>query len=1044
MDLALTVLLLWGLLFVPVGIVLQWAVLGEGSRVRALPIAPITGIATAILVLSVLGRVGIDPSASWVPPAWALVSVACAVWIWRRKLEWRRRELIGTIALVLFATVLMQLPVIGAEGDGPLGYGTAQDPVTEVAAIDAAADGAAGKLEVARSAAATADERPIGFEQFAALTVAIGTGDDGSARTGTALPSAQDWSAYGLHSTITGLLAVLIVLPLGAFARARGVKWFGLAVLVPLGVLAPATFLALANGAGAAVASLPLTTAAIFSLLVTRRDRGWWALVVLFGAAVAATAGPIALMPLLFVGTSWMLVRSTTYEHLSQLDTPVARPRTLVVTIAAAVLGLLACLPTLLNGGSMLAWRELHASWWDAVRSWPFAWLDTDLSTAGPDGPLETAIWLIGPALLAVALIYAVTRNERRELGVLVGSVVAALAAALLGVADRTASIRLFEFTMLATSPFLAALAIRAVALAREHAEELRGTPAGRFAGVGPTGLVLVFVLLSFSATAVIGTRMVHAPAISAPATSGFGRTLLAAGDPWLAFVVDGERVRGGYADADAVSETRSDFAERGARAEGYDSLVLSDSPLASDPSLRYLESGALDRYQTRLFQDRVNHPDITRDKDIDPARFAQRLSAQTAGGGANVPEADEPADTKPADVPYELATAHHPLEGDGRNTPADRPAGLLLPAGDVVGCEENRDVLSGDPCAPKEPLLGDGCSDEDVAAVRSPLDADAPRASRTPSGRTPELTIAVDDLLPETGKLKLLGVQCFDVPLERDATTLLVHLRDVGVILAPERADDAGAAGWSTTRDTHRIGGHDGIAGGTRRTTSLRGAKLTYGNGRLIGNYDLVLEGSFGAGVTIATDLTVGVGADPAAAKQSSALADVQGSADGFGNMVRAAGLLDSVSVENSSGTDIALGRLFARPRDLPRSCDMPIQLAPGTLREVRVDTDDSIDAAAEVRPGLTLSVVGITGSGSSRVAHVAMGSYLSHNGMTRYSLVDWTEQYEGSVQIEGCDGIVSTEGSDDAARIDPTLVDPGDLAAALGDRADAIRAAK
>ena len=103
--------------------------------------------------------------------------------------------------------------------------------------------------------------------------------------------------------------------------------------------------------------------------------------------------------------------------------------------------------------------------------SWPFAWLDSDLSAAGPDGPVETAIWLIGPALLVVAVIYAVVRNERRELGVLVGAI------ARRGRGDRgrlptTAGIRLYEFTMLSVSPFLAALAIRAVALARETPSE--------------------------------------------------------------------------------------------------------------------------------------------------------------------------------------------------------------------------------------------------------------------------------------------------------------------------------------------------------------------------------------------------------------------------------------------------------------------------------------------------------------------------------------------------------------------------------------------
>ena len=90
----------------------------------------------------------------WVRWAFVGAAIACALVIWRAHVAWRSRELIGAGLLLLFAALLVQLPVVGADGEGPLGYGTAANPVTEVAAIDAAAHGPAAELEVARDARA--------------------------------------------------------------------------------------------------------------------------------------------------------------------------------------------------------------------------------------------------------------------------------------------------------------------------------------------------------------------------------------------------------------------------------------------------------------------------------------------------------------------------------------------------------------------------------------------------------------------------------------------------------------------------------------------------------------------------------------------------------------------------------------------------------------------------------------------------------------------------------------------------------------------------
>jgi hypothetical protein len=242
----------------------------------------------------------------------------------------------------------------------------------------------------------------------------------------------------------------------------------------------------------------------------------------------------------------------------------------------------------------------------------------------------------------------------------------------------------------------------------------------------------------------------------------------------------------------------------------------------------------------------------------------------------------------------------------------------------------------------------------------------------------------------------------------------LLVHLRDIGLILAPEQAAPHGGHGaWSTTHETGRVGGSGGVRGGTRRATSKLGASLAYGAGRLIGNHDLVLEGAFGAGVDVASDSQLFEGADTNAASRIPAtrLITLRGSADGFSQIVRSVSLNGVVTVTNGAGTAVELGRLFARPRDLPPSCDMPIALAPTAQREMRVDVKPVDGGATIERPGLTVAVVGVRGTGGSRVARIAVGSYLSRSGLPRYTLVDWTEQYDDTLAVEGCDGLTYTE---------------------------------
>src|SRR5690606_14293363 len=133
-----------------------------------------SGLAVGFVTLAALGRLGVNAGDAWVAWTFLAISLLCVVLIWRLEVPWRSRELLGLGALLLLTIALIQMPVIGNDGDGPLGFRTTANPVTEVAAIDAAAHGPAAQLGVSRAAARTADDRPIGFEQFAALTVAIG------------------------------------------------------------------------------------------------------------------------------------------------------------------------------------------------------------------------------------------------------------------------------------------------------------------------------------------------------------------------------------------------------------------------------------------------------------------------------------------------------------------------------------------------------------------------------------------------------------------------------------------------------------------------------------------------------------------------------------------------------------------------------------------------------------------------------------------------------------------------------------------------------
>lgn len=1015
MDVALALLILWGLLFTPPALVVHGIVLGEGARRRALPLAPLTGIALAALAFGVLHTAGIRPGASGVQVGVVAASVASVVAVRLLRLPWRSRELLGAALLVVLAAALLQIGVLGGAASGPLGYGAGRTgdvgPVEEVATIEGAALGPARGLATVRRAMDDAEERNVAYELFAGFTV--GLGQDGAAATATdRLDSGERWSAYSLDSAIGGLLAGLVILPLFAFARARGVRWFGLLLLVPLGALAPWTYLALGSGQTAAAASVPFVAACAFCLLVTGRDRGWWALAVLHGAAAVALAGPFVLVPLACLGGAWAVLRATTYEHLSATDRPVGAATPIVASVVAIVALVVSSGRAALTDPP-LRWERLHDSLLDAIVAWPFAWIDERLEVVGPATPVEYAAWSIGPALLLIATTYAVVRNERRELAVLAGCVASIFVGMVLSLINRAEGIALVEYTWLATSPLLAALAIRAVALARAAAAERAaaradgpiragqpgrtahrgrypGRVAARLARLGPTLLVLAFAVLSLAATTATGTRMVHAPSFSNIDVES-GRTLIAAGDPWLAFVLDGEAVADGPVDADQLTAPDPKGSLESLTSGSYDRVVVSSSPIWSDPPLSYRSSPALDAYAARLF--------VGGETEISALGTSASLGEQRTRLTRDDPDAPT---RDPGTPPPPLA--HLPVEAGSPSGPGDA-AGILLPDAEIEGCAlAGTDPTSDGPpggaaCTPDAPQVGGDCSAREAAALErrvargtAPRSSSASNRARPPANnplatRTQRLRLEDDDEFVPL-RPPLLAVACWSVPLETRAHALVVHVRDVGLMLGPRGGGARRSGGWTVT----------GSGADTRLEGGRRGATVTYGGGSLEGTFDLVLEGTFGAGVAIES---TGLPASSGSMRQSVLLGP---SAGGMGPLLRNESAVGGVVVRNDRGTQVSLGRLFARPADLPESCDLPVRLAPGALAEVRTETTgitgDRID-----RPGLAVMVTGIEQRAGLRHARVVAGTWLSHDGAPRTALIDWTEQYPGRVSVLGCD---------------------------------------
>ena len=823
MEYALALLVFWTVVFVPIGLAVHWLVLGNSARVQALPLALVSGLAVGVVLLGAARQAGIGAGATWLPVTLLVASVLACVAFWRWGVAWRSRELAGALLCLLLAVFLMQLPVFDAPGSGPLGYGTGYEPVPQVTTVQGAiAEGTARNAAV-KAAQSTTGRRFTGFEQLAAFTVAAGDRDDGGGRT---IDTASTWTAYSLHALLAGLLGVLTVLPLFVLARWRGIGWLGVLVLLLVGGTSPMLFLAMALAQGPAVAAVPFTTAAVLSLLIARRDRGWYALAALNSAAVLLIVGPLGLLPIALVAGSWMLLNRYAREHLAHTDVPVTRDRPIVLGALVGMLALFGSASALIHAPG-LPWQRLNESLGAALVMWPLAWIGSDLRASGPAAPPEFALWMIGPALLVIAVAYGVARKEARELAMLSGLLGCLVLGAAGWLVDHSGGASFIEYTWLVASPLLAMVAVRTVGLARAAGQE---ADAGRFAGMGPVLIVAVLALFSVAAATVSGSRMVHAPQLAAPDIKG-GELLIAAGDPWLAYVLDGERARGGHVDADRMSKERNPHSNQSLVYGNYEAVVLSSNPLASDPPSRYREEKLLDNYSARLFVDtRADlQKNSTTEGDIEPAPSGG--SSATAAERTSAAEADTPPkpSTRTLAKNEERPRRHDPVERKGAT--GSEPGGLLVPGRNFSRCT----LARLQPCEVERPATVGSCSRSDVAKARSGLDPNNSKRKRAAAAQAltalsgplqPDSRLvavgpglgrgvggaldgdeegaangpatdlqfrSIEDLQLQPRDPQLLGVACWKLNLDNDTRWLRVHVRDVGLILPSTDAVKSG-----------------------------------------------------------------------------------------------------------------------------------------------------------------------------------------------------------------------------------------------------------
>lgn len=943
MEYSLGLLAVWIILFAPVGLAFHAAVLGASARRQAAPLAPLTGIAIATIVLVCLRQAGISAGASWLAIAAVVASVASCLVIWRRGGSWRGRHLIGATTLLLLAVLLMQIPAFQAISSGPLGYGSTFDPIPDIARIDRAAGGAGQDTGALRALAGQRADHPDGFEQLAAFTVSIG--DTGNPR--------DSWSGYTLFTPLAGLLLAMTILPLFVLARWRGIGWFGLIFVLLLGVTSAPALLALTAAQGAVLAGVPLIMCAITAVMLMRRDFGWVSIAVVAAGASVAVVGALALVPIGAVAAAWMYLQRTSHEHLAHTDTPTQawRPRlAIVLTVMFSLYGTM----RVISSGQWLTGEPLQSSFANAMRGWPYSWIGVDLRPHVPSGWQDSALVALGLIVVVGAITRLIVTRDRQELALVSAPIVLVFTACVTSFAAPQLAIRIIDLAWLVAAPIVAVLLVRVVGQMRASGKD---PVRERLQSAGVLLVVALFSLMSMASAGTSGSRGVHGPPRD-PETLGAGRTLIAVDDPWMTYNVQGTVVRGdaGVVDADQLVAVRNRHLDGSILYDRYQHLILGTDPLSSDPPFGYTARDALLGYAVRVFEDAA------------PALDAS--AAATSKNGSAV----SPVDERPRrHDPVELADPKAPT-GIG---------GLLLPNRSFATCSL---AAAAGICSVDEPAVSAQCSPADVKLARS---------ARFTTKRQRE-------------RFPLLGVACWEVEVDDATQALRVHVRDVGVILSPLDAElDPPTGAWKSVDGS--VTGP--LYPGDSITSVGGGATASYGGEHLGGTYDFVLEGQVGAGTRFTADAGAGVGVSTTFER-------------GFGGWTRiVAGIpvFGSVKLSSESGATVKLGRMFARPTDHDRACDIAIAPLAGASKELivpRIGGGNSSAATAapadDAEPGLTATVARISRprKQGNRRATLVLGSYLQHLSAPRYTLVDWTEQFTMERAQSACTGfeIVST----------------------------------
>jgi hypothetical protein len=232
----------------------------------------------------------------------------------------------------------------------------------------------------------------------------------------------------------------------------------------------------------------------------------------------------------------------------------------------------------------------------------------------------------------------------------------------------------------------------------------------------------------------------------------------------------------------------------------------------------------------------------------------------------------------------------------------------------------------------------------------------------------------------------QLLATACLQLPLDEQAKAVLVHLRAVGLMMSPLSAQtDTPGAFQNEGSSANLADGH------VFRTTSTRGATLSFGGSQLNDQYNITVEGSFGAGAALRTTLDNNAQLD----------FPITGALNGFSPTFPQVSVAANISVVDTSGTNVRIGRVFALPFGLPPSCDLVVPLLP----KHRTDLQFASDTGAAPINGMSAAVANIVpGPGNTRTATIVVANFQQEAGVPLYELFDWVEQYPEEPEQPDC----------------------------------------